>query len=143
MAGRRISRDAVFASLATIAPFPDRLRMLLKMPPQLFDISPPGGYSYSSDPDLPASTVDGCFFVNLPLPDKIPDYAISLSMKGGTMFCTLVDKKRKIIVNAPVSSITDDEPDWGALWLCLQNALRCAKKASHFVLASEDLIEIL
>jgi hypothetical protein len=141
-------RKAVIGVLSRIAPLEDWLASLLAVPSFLYDAGRGGEISFSSGPDLAASSFAGCFFMDLPLPGKIPEYAIGLSRKGSALYCTLVDKKRKIIVNAPVSDSYSAEADWEELGLCIRKALRKAAelessgKAFNFVMASPDTIKI-
>lgn len=119
----------------------------LELPSTLFRTGAGGNPSFSSDPPFSASSFSGCFFARLPLPERIPDYAIGLSDKGGSVFCTLVDKRRRIIVNARIGSVHGK--DWDALLILIRMALRKAGVLRdsgggfRFVLCGDDFSEVV
>ncbi len=122
---------------------------LLALPPRLHDAGGGRRISFSSDPQTPASALSGSFFLGLPLPDKPPAYAIDLSMKGSSLYCTFVDSKRKIMVSVPVSSLAAPSADWDALGLSIRSALRGVSEAGKsgrkfaFVMVGEDTQKLI
>jgi hypothetical protein len=138
----KVSREAVVRSLNRIGPLDPQDEHALALPELLFDVGREGMESYSSDPELSASSFEGCFYLGLPLPERIPDYALSLSMRGSALRCTLVDRRRGILVNAQVGS-AGEEGDWSALTVAVRSALRARKSAgdARFIKAGEDAAE--
>lgn len=144
-----VTRKTIINSLSKLSVLSDSLAKLLNIPPNLFDLGLDGRYSFSSDQNVAGSELSGCFFVNLPPPKKIPEYAIDLSMNGRVLFCTFVDKKRKLIVSVPVQNISEKSSDWELLEISIKSGLREATnleslgKKFRFVLVSEDDTRVL
>ncbi len=140
MASRnQATRGEVLRSLSALAPLPPDLEGQLALPESLFELGP---CSFSSDPALAASAVGGYFLAHLQLSDRLPDYAIDVSPQGGALFCTFVDKGRKIIAGVRLGNA--DEPDWDALSIAIRQAsrlsasLRASKKRFTYVAAGDD-----
>jgi hypothetical protein len=124
-----LSREAVLSALSGLAPLDESLVSLLAVPAGLFETGP---VSFSTEPDVAASSLEGCFYLGLPLPDRRPAYSISVTERGLRLFCTLVDARRKIIVNAAIGEAGDAE--WESLGLGISMALDGAgklEKAHH------------
>ncbi len=142
-----VSRQNVIAALSSRGPLGKDAVEALGIPPALQDSGDGGFPSFSSDVSFSASALGGCFFLGLPLPERLPDYAIALSEKGGSVYCTLLDSRRRIIVNAMVGKAGDAELDFYALLLLIRSALRKAKeleagkKRFRFIVASEDSVD--
>ncbi|MEW6722820.1 MAG: hypothetical protein AB1324_06160 [Candidatus Micrarchaeota archaeon] len=144
MAGKQFPMDAVLARLPRLARMGTDFVSLLGIPPGLHEAGDGSLPSFSTDPAVPASSLAGVFFLKLPLPPKVPDFAIGLSEKGGSLYCIIVDKKRKIIANARVGGAHAAEFDWEELGLCIRAALRESESLEaggnkfRFVLADES-----
>ncbi len=142
---RGVRPESVIRSLSRVGPMGPEVVKALAMPPALFDVGKPGHISFSSDPESSASSVSGCFYLGLPLPAKIPGYAIDVSAKGGILYCTLVDSKRRIIISSPLGSTHGRAGDWVSVELGIKRALREASTALSggkrfgFVLVGDDV----
>jgi len=126
---KKVSSKAMLDWLSEIAPLGE-LATLLNPPESLYRLE----NAFSTEKDASALSLAGFFFSGGPLPKKMPDYSISISAKGGTEYLTLVDNKRKIIVNAPIRA---SEGYWENAIVSIRGALREAR-GRDFVISSED-----
>ena len=93
------SRDQILSTLKSVAPVPQPLLDMLDIPEKLFVDKE---WTFSSKPNSTIHRITYTLHNGLPLPDEIPDYAISLSNHGSSLFITFVDKKKKVIVHESV-----------------------------------------
>lgn len=126
---RGVRPESVVRSLSRVGPLGPDVVKALAMPPSLFDVGKPGSLSFSTDSEAAASSLSGCFYLGLPLPLRIPEYAIDVSPRGGILYCTLVDSKRRIMVSAPLGSTHSRAGDWVSVELGIKRALREASAA--------------
>ena len=126
---KKVSGKAMLDWLSRIAPLGE-LATLLSPPESLYRLE----NAFSTEKDVSALSLTGFFFSGLPLPKKMPDYSIAISAKGNTKYLTLVDNKRKIIVNAPIRA---SEGYWENAVVSIRGALRDAR-GKDFVISGED-----
>ncbi len=136
---KKVARAEALDSLSALSQLAPGIADQLAMPESLFELGP---CSFSSDPALPASVVSGCFRARLGLPQRLPDYAIDVSQFGSSLFCTFIDKSRKVIAGVRIGRT--GEVDWDALTLAIREALRlsarlrASKRRFSYVMAGDD-----
>ncbi|MEW6036477.1 MAG: hypothetical protein AB1529_07740 [Candidatus Micrarchaeota archaeon] len=124
-----LTREDCLKMLRNIAPLDQELAGLLGLPERMFLIDAGGGSqpSLSSEPGNDISGVAGHLLRGLDFPAAVPDFGIIISSQGGNAFCTLLDKKRKIIVCSPVRNAFADEGSWVSFAADLKDALKHAR----------------
>lgn len=132
---KKVPSKAMLDWLSGIAPLGE-LAGLLEPPGTLYELE----NAFSSEIGVSALSLNGYFFSGLPLPKRIPGYSIAITERGSTTYATIVDKKRRIIVNAPVRA---SEGYWENAFICLRSALRAAKESGKLIVSSEDGISEL
>ncbi len=116
--------------LSNLAPLGE-LATLLEPPESLYQLE----NAFSSDKSMSALSLSGFFFSGGPMPKDMPGYSVGISARGNAMHFILVDKRRKIIVNAP---IRDSEGYWENAVVCMRSAIREAKRSGKLTLSTED-----
>ncbi len=126
---RMLTREDCLSMLGGIAPLSPELASLLGLPERMFLIDAGGGSqpSLSSEPGKDAAGVAGHLLMGLDFPSSVPDFGIVVSSQGGNAFCTLLDKKRKIIVCSPVRNAFAEEGSWVSFTADLKEALKQAR----------------
>jgi hypothetical protein len=127
---KRVPCKAMFDWLIKIAP-PGELAALLQPPESLYQFE----NAFSSDASVSALSLTGFFFSGETLPKDMPEYSVAISAKGNTAYFMLVDKRRKIIVSAP---IRQSEGYWENAIICVRSALREAKASGKLTISTED-----
>lgn len=125
---KKVPGKALLDWLSEIAPLGD-LAKLLHPPDTLYQLE----NAFSTDKDRSASSLSGHFFSGLPFPKEIPAYSVAISMKGDTRYLTLIDKKRKIIVIAPIRA---SEGEWENAIISIRSALR--EKGGNLTISTEE-----
>lgn len=120
-------------ALGRVFPIPRELALLLKVPADVAQIN---SCSFSSD-RIPASSFEGCFVLNLPVPENIPDYAIGLTLNGRN--CILVDRGRGIIVMGEVN----EESGWAGFEINLRRALEISPPEGSLLILSDDVEKVI
>jgi hypothetical protein len=144
-----VGRDECIAMLEAIAPVGDELKELLRLPDKLFDVSLGAGVSLSSRPFESAGDVANHLMFGTSLPSNPPYYGIHIGKKeeGGGEFCTFIDRRRKVIVYAPVRNTYDEKSSWGSFESALKSALDTANhqksegRKFDFVISREGVTE--
>ncbi len=137
----RITRADALRALSSLSPLAADVAGQLAIPESLFETGPA---SFSTDPALPASVISGCFKARLPVPERLPEYAIDVSQYGSSLFCTLVDRSRRILIGVRVGSAGAKDIDWDAVSLAIREAqrlsgrLRASKRRFSYVMAGDD-----
>ncbi|MFN7991178.1 MAG: hypothetical protein U0R44_03390 [Candidatus Micrarchaeia archaeon] len=127
--------------LNKIAPVDDGFIAMLGLPENLQRL---GEDHFSTDPENGLYPVEGAINFGYPFPSSVPDFGILLSTKGSDLFCTLLDRKRKIIVSAPVRNANAASGSWSGFREALRAALSRAGELSSagtsftFVVESES-----
>lgn len=127
---KKFPGKALLDWLSNLAPLGE-LASLLEPPQSLYQLE----NAFSSDKGISALSLSGFFFSGEPLPKDMPGYSVAILAKGSAMHFMLVDKRRKIIVNAP---IRDSEGYWENAVVCMRSAIREAKGSGKFALSTED-----
>jgi hypothetical protein len=70
--------------------------------------------------------VSAHFILGRRLPSELPDYAIHMSSRLSNLYCTFVDKNRKIIIYADVRNMQSSEGSWGLFESSLKVAVNYA-----------------
>lgn len=119
---KEVDKETCIALLDDIGPVSEELATLLRIPDSIYlwGIDPP---SFSSQPDEDAAAIAGHLLLPTLKPRTAPEYALSIRSRGSHVFCTFVDKKRKIIVHETVNSMYADEGSWEFLEVALKNAI--------------------
>jgi hypothetical protein len=113
--------------LSPIAPLSQDLINMLDMPEGLKVLSedPP---IFSSDSQHSAGGIANFFHYGMMWPMAMSDYSLAVSGKGSSVFCTFVDRKRKVIVHTTVNSIYADQGSWAEFERLLKDTLDVAKE---------------
>ncbi len=142
-----VPRESVLAMLDSIAPLGKDLEALLNVPDFVFPVGSEGEISFSSkESDTGAARAAGAILKGFPFPSSVPDYGIHMSSEGSSLFCTLVDRSRKIIVSAEVRNLESEEGSWKPFEFALRDALsaaesfKAAKTMFDFVVNKEGII---
>ncbi len=124
-----IPKETCFAVLESEsrAQLGDSLKSLMNVPARLYAVPADGAVSYSSEPERSIAKMAGAILRGFPLPTSLPDYGIHLSVQGSSLFCTLVDRSRKIIVQAEVSSQYSDSGSWSSFEYAVRDAVTQAE----------------
>jgi hypothetical protein len=118
------SEDPLTA-LKALAPMSDTLAAMLGIPP---DIHQRAASSFSTDSAKGIEMVPESLFLGLEFPNDIPDYGIVIHSRGSSIFCTLLDKKRKIIVSEAVGNLhSSGGGNWSSFQSSLQSAIARSK----------------
>lgn len=118
-----LARSECLALLGTVAPVPEALSELLGLPAGgLFRVD--SGPTLSTDPAVGAKAAKLYLNFGKALTADMPYYAISIHRQGESLFCTLVDRKRRVIVQDAIGSMYG-----GANWESFQRFLEEALKA--------------
>jgi hypothetical protein len=142
-----ISREECLNLLRRIGTISDKDAGLLNIPEKVYLIEGPAGSmpSISSDPEKGAAKVAGCILMDLPLPPDQPDFGIHFTSRGSSLYCTIVDKKRKVVVSEVISDGYTRRVDWGDFIYSLQDAVVGAEEKSmsgekfDFVVVKESI----
>jgi hypothetical protein len=123
--GRQVPRGSCFAILEvhSRAPLDERVRELINAPESLFRVGGDLEASFSSDRDIGIGRAAGALLNGLPIPEGLPDFGIHLSERGSSLFATIVDRSRKVIVQAEIGSQYSDSGSWSAFGHALDDAL--------------------
>jgi hypothetical protein len=144
---KEVTSETCKVLLEVIAPVSDELSKLLHIPEKLHLLG--SGPSFSSDPEQNLGAMVSHMLSGTPLPDSFPDYALNITSWGSTVFCTVLDKKRKVIVMEAVNSAYSTEGSWDDLIYGLKEALDLVKKYEsqgaqfEFVVSKESMISLL
>jgi hypothetical protein len=126
---KEVDKDKCVELLSHIAPVSERLARLLELPEMLYLLSDSPSFSSSKNMGESAGRVATHLIFATPMPDKLAGYGLHIDSRGSNVFCTLVDKKRKIIVHATVNSAFSKtgKGDWRNFQFALKCALATAK----------------
>ncbi|MEW6722712.1 MAG: hypothetical protein AB1324_05610 [Candidatus Micrarchaeota archaeon] len=101
---RKITRAECMERLSEIAPVSQDVLGLLGLPQEIYLVSPAPA-SFSTDSGKTIAGVASALMFDSALPSDMPEYGVHISPQGSNVFCTLVDKKRKIIVCESISNM--------------------------------------
>ncbi|MBU0532596.1 hypothetical protein KKB44_03820 [Candidatus Micrarchaeota archaeon] len=144
---RKLNADECAALLSGIAPITPEISQLLQIPKTLYMLG--NEPSFSSQQDRGINEIVKSLLYGSPMPVVLPDYGIYISSRGSNVFCTLVDKKRKIIVHATINSMYAKQGSWKSFQQTIQRALDTAKSYEtkkepfNFVLTNEGITSTL
>jgi len=122
---KQVSATTCAYMLNGLAPLADSLEKLLEIPEKLFmsdDLS-----SFTSEPGKHVVAMARALAYDEPPPKGLPGYGVCLFKKDSTMFCLLVDKRRKVAVFNSISN-HGGPGDWDLFEDSLAEALEQAKK---------------
>ncbi len=144
---REVDKKTCIAFLSGIGPVSEELSALLEIPEKLLMVS--NSPSFSLEAERTAAPITNYLLFGTSKPKVLPDYALHISSKGSNVFCTFVDKKRKIVVNDTVNSMYAKEGSWKSFERALERALAATKDYESqgikfdFVLVRENLTDTL
>ena len=144
---KEVSKEACIALLDDMGPVSKELATLLRIPDKIYMLGgdPP---SFSSQPDKDAARIAGYLLLPTLKPKDAPEYALHIRSRGSNVFCTFVDKKRKIIVHETVNSMYANEGSWEFFERALKEAIATVKEYESqgvkfdFVLNKESTTKI-
>jgi hypothetical protein len=148
---RAVSREECLNALGNVAPVPKDLVPLLDIPEKLYHVDSGlgGSTSFSSQPDRNVAAVTGSLLLGLDFPKELPDYGIHISSRGSNVFCTLVDRRRKIIICEDVRNMFAKQGSWDFFTYGLKEVLaRAAELESRgekfsFVISKDSVIRTI
>lgn len=120
-------RQQCIEALKALGPMDESLIQMMEIPPQLNALETESGSSFSSDKKRGIENVPDLLYLHADLPKELPDYGILVSSRGSSIFCTLLDTKRKIIVSESVRNLHGSGGDWSGFQSSLQSAIARSK----------------
>src|SRR4030095_5627420 len=125
-----VSSRGCLERLSELAPLSPALEKLLRIPEGLFISGERGFTTLSSDEQKTVARAFGSLVLGQELPKDLPDYGIHISSRGGSVFCMLLDKSRKILVLDTVKSGYVDSGSWESFSSSIEQALSRAESLS-------------
>ena len=110
----------LLAMLGRTAPVGKELRDMLAIPAGMHEEN---RWSFTSEEGKSVQALADAFMRKAPMPQDLPEYGINISSRGSNSFCTLIDRKRKIMVFESVGNMHVPE---GGSWRSFQSALKDA-----------------
>jgi hypothetical protein len=142
-----VSRESCLATLSSFAPMGKEIEALLNVPESLYSVGGEDETSFSSvESDTGAARAASSLLRGFPFPSSLPDYGIHISNVGSSVFCTLVDRARKVIVTSEIRNLESEEGSWERFGLALKDAVSAAesytkaKTPFDFVVNKEGVI---
>ncbi len=130
--------------LGKAAPLSKELAAMMNIPGELHEEN---RWSFTSEKDKSVQALADAFILKSPLPQGLPEYGINISSRVSNTFCTLIDRKRKVIVFESVGNMHVPEGgSWGPFQSSLKDALAEAKRleaagtAFSFVICNEGIV---
>jgi hypothetical protein len=143
----KVAKGEVLDMMKTLASAPKELAEVFAMPDSLFLVG--DSPSLSSDTSKGIARVFGSLMTGQALPIDVPEYGIHISAHGSSLFCTLLDRKRKIIVCDSISGMQSENASWDSFIRSVRGALAAAKErqksgeAFDFVVNKENSIRTI
>jgi hypothetical protein len=127
-----------------------KLEKLFAVPETIFVTREPGGFTtFSSEPEKNIASVFGSLLLGRDLPPDLPGYGIHVSSKGGSVFCVLLDRSRRIIVFEAVKEGYSDSGSWEAFSDSVERAVSKAEfleesgQKFSFVISREGALRMI
>ena len=136
-------RQQCLEALRALGPMDESLVQMMEIPTQLFARGTETGSSFSSEKDRGIEKVPDLLYLQMDLPKDLPEYGILISSRNSSIFCTLLDSKRKILVSESVRNLHGGDGDWSSFKASLHSALARSKamqsdgQVFRFVVESE------
>ena len=118
---KKVGREDILLRLNAFGKMSSSLLKKMNIPANLFARDEG---QFSSDKDVPAYSITHSKFLESYKPGDFPDYSISIGSRGSDVFCTLVDKKRGILVSTSIKSMMAEEGSWDFFEQQLDYALK-------------------
>ena len=147
-APRVVDRKGCIELLGQLAPVSSRLAEILGLPDELF-VFGGAGLSLSSDPSTSIAEVAVALTSFTPMPSPIPDHGLHVVSRASHVSCTLVDRKRRIIVMHSVASILSEHRSWDSFMYAIEDTTAIATamcalgESFDFVVNRESAIRII
>ena len=131
-----------------VAPASPQLLESLELPDQLFVLAGTV-LSLSSDASLGIADMEAALAYSTPLPSRIPDYGLYVVARGSHVSCTLVDRRRQIIVTHSLTGALTGQRSWNSFQCAVEDTLDVAKRTREqgvvfdFVVNRQSAIRIL
>lgn len=110
---KQLSGAVCISLLKRVAPLDESIAKLMKLPEKLYRMGKPGEeLSFSSDPFKSIDGVVASLDSGGSFPSQVSDYGILIHSRGSNVFCTMVDKSRKVIVTADVRNAFESQGGW-------------------------------
>ncbi|MEW6035944.1 MAG: hypothetical protein AB1529_04995 [Candidatus Micrarchaeota archaeon] len=142
-----MDREGAVALLETVGRIPEDVVSLLELPERLYSVGP--GPSISSDPSNGIGKVVAYLTFNSSMPMLLPDYGIYISSRGSSTFCTLLDRRRKIIVHDSVGNAFAEGDSWNMFGDSVRAALQAVRRREatgekfDFIISKESSISTI
>lgn len=124
---RLMRRNELVSRLSQFGKMGESLLKLMGIPEKLHYL---GDGRFSSDPKTPAFLVTYPQFVDELDTSKFAEYSIAIGSRGSNVFCTLIDRKRNILVSDSIKNMYVAEGNWMFFQARLESALEAAKSLS-------------
>jgi hypothetical protein len=131
-----------------VAPASPHLAQLLELPVKLFAFDGTE-LSLSSDPSISIAEVTAALTSLTPMPSCIPDYGLHVARRGSHVFCTVVDRRRRIIVMHSLTGVLGEHRSWDSFMYAIEEATAIATtmlaqgEDFEFVVNKESAIRIV
>lgn len=131
-----------------VAPVPLRLIELLDLPEKLFVLGG-GELSLSSEPSEGLGELVAALAACRRIPGEFCAYGLLISRRASNVFCTLADRRRRIIVMHSVANTMSDYRSWESFACAIENAativaaVRDQGDPFEFVINKESAIRIV
>lgn len=113
--------------LKKLGPLDEGIVKLMKVPDKIYQVGEADSKSFSTNPKLELGPVIRSMNYDYSFPAEVPDYGLLVHTQGSTMYCTLLDSKRKVIVTADVCGIYSEEGEWSTFADRLKYAVTIAE----------------
>jgi len=133
--------------LREVAPVPLRLLELLDLPEKLYLLGC-GELSLSSEPSAGLADLVAALAACRRIPMEFCAYGLHLSKRASNIFCTLAERKRRIIVMHSVGNTMSDYRSWDSFACAIENAqtivtaVQAQGDPFEFVINKESAIRI-
>jgi hypothetical protein len=123
---REVDKETCISLLDDIGPVSEELAELLQIPDKIYLLGNDPA-TFSSRPDKDAAAISGYLILPTLKPRDAPDYALHIRSRGSHVFCTFVDKERRIIVHETVNSMYAERGSWESFEQALKKAIAKVK----------------
>ncbi|MEW6721919.1 MAG: hypothetical protein AB1324_01515 [Candidatus Micrarchaeota archaeon] len=123
-----VTREDCIEFLGRLGPVSDSFLALLQIPERLIFSQGESFRSFSVPGNKGLQRLASSFALGQPVPRDFPDFGIHVGSVGGNLFCTFVDRWRKVIVYGSVKNAQAGEGSWDMFQKNVEAAIAEVKK---------------
>ncbi len=149
-AQKTASRDEVVSLLGEFAPLDPSFGAALEIPERLYMIgSRASPVSFTANPSGDPGAVARWLLAGFAKPAQFPDFGIHIGTHGSSLFCTLIDKFKKVIVVEAIGGDYAGKGSWKAFESSFRAALSKAEELGKqgagfdFVVVKDGVTEVI